>query len=609
MFRWLFFCQASLFALALSSGDRSLSAAELPSRLKWETLDSAPSLGSPFAKVGGRLVTYIESFPLTLRQVGPDSSSSFRRMLDENDMSLVSLHPNDNVWMPMLATHWAFDPDGRTVYYRLNPKAVWSDNQPVKASDYKYTLEFMRSPFIQSPWFNEYYTKTIESIQSFQEKNGPEVIAVKLTNPTLDRLYMTNLKPTPRHFYGPLDNNFVTKFNWLIPPNVGPYILSKVDKGQRLVFTRKADWWAKDMVYFKHRFNVNEVVFKVVRDIQIAFEYLKVGEVDAMTIPNPDLWKPGTGEDAFTKGYIHKLQAYNEMPRSDYALILNQVYGPFQDKRVREALAFAMNVDRVINELLRDGYQRLQGISQGYGPYTQPRIKARPFDLTKADQLLKQAGWVERNADGIRVKDGQPLTAILSYSQSTMTPRFLILQEDARKAGFDIKLQQMDSAMAFKSYRDKLHQIAFMAWSVPYRPEYRSRFHSSHAGKPQTSNFSNTASPVLDQLIEEYEFASDDRKRIEKAHAVQHFVFEDASYIPLFEVPYYRLAYWSWIQFPEVSGTKSSDGLSYFDSAIGGLFWIDGERQKAILAARKRSDRVTPRTWVDESFRLNKAGK
>jgi microcin C transport system substrate-binding protein len=604
MVRWVVFCHAVAFSFAFASGMNSLLAAEPPASLRWETNANPAPIGSPKAVTGGRIISYMDAFPLTLRQVGPDSPSAFRSLLDDNDMSLVTLHPNTDEWIPMLATHWAFDRDGRTIYYRLNPAARWSDQQPVKATDYTYTLEFMRSPHIQSPWSNDYYTTTIESIQTFQEKNGNEVISIKLTQPTLDRLLMTNIKPLPRHFYGVLDAGFVSKFNWKVPPNLGPYTLDTLDKGKRVVFKRKKDWWAKDMPYFKHRFNVDEVILKVVRDVQIAFEYLKAGELDIMPVLGPDLWKDGESAEAFTKGYVHRLQAYNDQPRSDYALILNASYGPFQDVRVRQAFAHAMNVQRVIDELLKDGYQRLQGISQGYGAYTNRSIKARPFDLVKADALFKEAGWATRNAEGIRVKDGQALSATLSYGQSNMTPRLVILQEDARKAGIDLKLQVMDAAQAFKSFRDKSHQIAFAAWSVSYRPEYRARFHSSFANKPQTSNYSNTASPVLDQLIEEYEHASDDRKRIEKAHAIQNFVFQDSSYIPLFEVPYYRLAYWSWIQFPEVPGTKSTDGLSFFDSSAGGLFWIDRDRQKSVMAARKRGERIPSRTWIDDTFRV-----
>ncbi|MDQ3235847.1 MAG: ABC transporter substrate-binding protein, partial [Pseudobdellovibrionaceae bacterium] len=475
----------------------TLRAAPPPDRLPWQTQTSIQALGSPQAKVGGRVVTVLASFPLTLRQVGPDSSSPFRRLMDENDLSLLVTHPNDDRWLPLLATHWALAADGRTVYYRLNPQACWSDGQPVKASDYVFTLEFMRSPHIQSPWARDYYTKTIDAVETFQEKDGTEVIAVRLVKPDSDRLATTNLKPMPRHFYGVLSADFIHTWNWKVPPNPGPYQITDIEKGQRIVFTRHKNWWARELPLFKNRFNVDEVVFKALADIQVAFAYLKAGDIDIMTITSPDLWHAGERDEPFLKGYLHRLQAYNETPRNDYVLIMNQAREPFQDIRVRKALAHALNVERVIRDLLQGDFQRLQGISQGYGPYTNRRIQARSHDLRKADELLNQAGWQTRNAEGIRTKAGRTLTATIIYSQSNLTPRFLLLQEDARKAGFDLKLQQMDQTLAFKRFRDKQHDVAFWAWTTPYRPEYRSRFHSEFAGKGPNSNFSNTASPEL----------------------------------------------------------------------------------------------------------------
>ena len=579
-----------------------LHALEPPAHLVWQTQALPELIGSPKAKKGGRLITSITHFPLTLRQVGPDSSDAFRRLLDENDLSLIVMHPNNQGYLPLLATHWALAGDGRTVYYRLNPIARWSDQKPVRASDYTFTLEFMRSPFIQSPWSNEFYTKTIERVDSFQEKDGTEVIAVKLAKADTDWLALTNLKPTPRHFYGTLDAQFISRFNWQLPPNVGPYTLASWEKARRLVFRRKLDWWARDMPFFKNRFNVDEILLKPIGDIQLMFAYLKAGDIDAMTLTSPDLWHASPLDDAFALGYIHRLQAYNDAPRSDYALILNRAFGLFQDGRVRQAFAFSMNIERIIKELLRGDFQRLQGISQGYAGYTNPEIKARPFDLLKADELLQEAGWGQRNKEGIRIKDGQTLTAVLTYSQSNITPRFLLLQEDARKAGFEIKLQILDQAMAFKSFREKKHDIAFMAWTTPFRPEYRSRFHSEFANKGPNSNFSNSANPQLDQMIEAYDASSKESEKMLKAHAIQRIVHDEATYVPLFEVPFYRLAYWGWIQFPEKSGTKVTDGWSFFDAAVGGLFWIDADQQKKILDARKKKTRLPPVTRLDESY-------
>jgi microcin C transport system substrate-binding protein len=283
---------------------------------------------------------------------------------------------------------------------------------------------------------------------------------------------------------------------------------------------------------------------------------------------------------------------------------LNAAVEPFRDLKVRQALQHAMNVDRVIKDLLKGDYQRLQGLSQGYGPYTHPKIRARAFDVKLADQLLDEAGWTQRDAQGIRMKNGQKLAATVTYSQSTMTSRLIVLREEARKAGFDLGLQLLDHTAAYKTFQDKRHQLAFIAWSTAYRPEYRTRFHSSNALKPMTSNYSNTASPVLDQLIEEYEHASDEGIRISKAHAIQQLIHDDATHIPLFEVPYFRLAYWAWLRFPTPPSTKTADSLSFFDAGSGGLFWIDPQLQKTVLEARKKGNRLEAITRVDETYRL-----
>ncbi len=571
-------------------------------KLHWQSLASPPSLGSPKAQRGGTLRLYLPQFPLTLRQVGPDAHQSFRKVLDDNDLSLLNLHPNTGQWFGELATEWAIESSGKAVHYRLHPKARWSDGTPVTAKDYTYILEFMRSPFLQAPWYNEYYTKTIVAIEEVKVSEGPEEIVVRLADTTPEPLYATNLRPIPRHFYGELKADFVSSFNWKIPPNTGPYQISAIDKGRSLTLRRHPHWWADELTYMQHRFNVDEVVYTYIRDPNLAFEYLKAGAIDALSINSPEQWRAAEDDPMYQKGYLHRLQLDNDMPRGDYALVLNSALPIFQDPKVREAFAYAMAVDKVIHELLQDAYLRLEGISQGYGAYTNPLIKARPFDLQKANALLDSAGWQQRDTDGIRLKASQRLSVPITYSGSHQTPRLLVLASEAKKAGIALTLQPMEPAAAFKSILDKQHSIALMAWGTPYRPEYRSRFHSSLAFKAQSSNISNTANLRLDQLIEEYEHAGNDSVRIAKAHAIQQFVHDDGSYIPLFAVPYYRLAHAPWLQFPEVPGTKSTDDLSVFDHSSGGLFWMDTSIVADVRSAQKRGLPLPIRTRVDHTF-------
>lgn len=578
----------------------------LPSDLKWETTEIQDFLGSPDAKVGGTVNDFLPSFPLTMRQVGPDSNGAFRSYLDANDMSLISLHPNTEEFIPELASHWAFDKNKRTVYYKLRKEARWSDGKPVTADDFVFALEFNRSKHIVAPWYNQYFTKEIEAVQKFVDSQNQEVVAVTLPVPKPNLLYYTNIGPQPKHFFK-LDKDFVTRYNWKVKPNTGPYYVSKIKKGKSIVFKRKKDWWARSIKWYQHRYNINKVIFKVIRDYNVAFEYLKKGKIDKMTFNFPDYWHDKSKIREFEHGYIHKLMFYNDKPRSDYVMTLNENYGLFKDPLIREAFHYAMNVDKVIDQVLRGDYERLQGISRGYGKYTNLKIKARKFDLKKAQDLFAQAGWTKRNNKGLLTKDGKVLSATVIYSQAQMAKRLVVLREEAKKAGIDLKLKQMDGSARWKSFLEKKHEIAYMSWSTRFKPQYHGQYHSSYAGKPQNNNLSNTADPELDKDIESYRSSINEDERIKLAHKIQQRVHDRAIQIPLFEVPYFREAHWAWVKYPEIPATRNSSGLGYFSTSDGGLIWIDLDEKKAIEKARKKRKKLEPKTIVNEKYRV-KAG-
>ena len=101
--------------------------------IQWLTNNADPLYASPAAKKGGTFRSAIKSFPLTFRTIGPDSNTEFRSAILGNQLSLTGLHPNTMNIIPELATHWAFGKDKKTMYFKLNPSARWSDGQPVTA--------------------------------------------------------------------------------------------------------------------------------------------------------------------------------------------------------------------------------------------------------------------------------------------------------------------------------------------------------------------------------------------------------------------------------------------------------------------------------------------
>ena len=319
-----------ILTIGLAITSSSLMALTPPKNIKWVTAKNIPLIASKNAQQGGSFYDYMPSFPLTLRDVGPDSNGSFRSNLDANKMSLVSMHPNTDEYIPSLATHWAIDKNNRTVYFKLDKAARWSDGKPVTGEDFLYTIEFMTSKHIVAPWYNEYFSKQIESVETTKLSDGSEVVAVTLPLAKPDIIYHANIAPTPKHFYGKIDKNFIKKFNWKIAPTTGPYQISEIKKGKKITFKKVKNWWAGDKEWFKNRFNINKIVLKVIRDNNVAFEYLKKGKIDYMMINFPDYWHDKTKIPEFENGYIHKLQAYNEKPRSDYLMIMNNDKELFQ---------------------------------------------------------------------------------------------------------------------------------------------------------------------------------------------------------------------------------------------------------------------------------------
>ena len=581
--------------------------ATLPEGLVWETNDADPLFASPAAKRGGTFRTYMLSFPLTLRRVGPDSNGSIAGYLRYNHMGLVGYHPQTRKPIPALATHWAFGEDGRSIYYKLNPNARWSDGVPVTADDFVFAVQFNRSEAIVAPWYNNYYTERIRDVKRYDDHTiGIQGADAK---PVAEMHYQYGFGPQPQHFHV-LNDTWVQDNNWTIEPNTGPYQIGKVDKGKTIEWHRKPDWWANDLEYFQHRFNPDKIRLRLIRDPNVAFQHFLKGELDSFDLTRPKRWHEKATGEAFDQGYIAKYWFYNDLPVPSSGMFLNTAEPLLADLDVRYGLAHAMNFDRVINTVLRGDYERLPTFQLGFGRYDNRDIRARAFDLEKAAEYFAQAGFVERGADGILAKDGQRLSLRVTYGRPDDTERLVILQEDAKKAGVELTLQLLDSTLAFKQMQEKKHQIAWMGWaSSGLSPRYWEHFHSANANKTQTNNLANYGDPVMDELIMRYRASADLDERVELAHRLEQMVHDAGVVIPSFQVPYTRQAAWRWMKLPAGLGTRTTGSLfnplalsaGIFSS--GGLFWIDAEERERTLEAKDDGVGFEPATVVNTDYR------
>jgi microcin C transport system substrate-binding protein len=563
---------------------REASPEDLPADLSWKDGMDQPVFASAEAVRGGTLRSFLLNFPPTVRLVGPDSNHSFRSaLLDDNAVSLVARHPETGRFFAALAEAWAVLPDQQTVVYRLREDATFSDGEPVRTEDFFYLFYFMRSPHIQAPWYNNWYSTEYDGITRYDDRT----FAIHLSTPKPEPLEFASVRPVAAHFYGTLQPDWVPEHQWQFEPTTGPYELlpENIQHGRSLRLTRVEDWWANDHKFYRHRFNPAAKHYAIVRDLNIAFERFKKGEFDLFGLTLPEYWYERSAEaEPFQRGLIRKAVFYNQRPRPSIGLWINEDQGYLANPLVRRGIAHAMDFNRVIEKHFRGDYARLQGTSDGFGAFTHPDLAARPYDIDRARELFAEAGFDQPGPDGIlRNADGDRLSFTVTVSQGPREEVLQILREEARKAGLELNILSLEPTSAFKQILEKQHQIAFSGWntSLPY-PRYWEGFHSASAGRPQTNNITNTDDPELDNLIERYRASTSRKEKIALAHQLEELVHEEAVFIPGYYVPFYRVAYWRWIHFPEHFDVRLSQGAGQY-----GLLWIDQEERSLILAERR----------------------
>lgn len=580
--------------------------ATLPPDLVWESNDTDPVYADPAARRGGTFHTFMTSFPLTLRLYGPDSNGGFAGYVRETNLPLLSTHPLTGNPMPMLANQWAFGSDHKTLYFRLNPKARWSDGKPVTVDDFLFTLKMLRGKEINDPWYNNYYSTQITEVTKFDERtlaitSGSE----KSRQDLLESLPFT---PVPSHAIK-LTANWVKEYNWKVLPVSGPYQIGEVKKGKSITFRRVKDWWGDGERYFQHRFNPDRIDVKVLRDQNIAWQHFLRGELDTFGLVMPNWWHDKTRTAEFEKGYIERRWFYNQTPQSPMGLYLNTADPLLKDRNVRLGIQHALHLDKMLATLLRGDYQRLHSYGSGQDDFTNTEIRARPFDPKLARDYFAKAGFTQAGPNGILQNgQGQPLSLSITYTTAEHAQRLTLLREEAKKAGLNLELNLMDASAGFKSMLEKKHQSAWMAWSGGRYPAYWEFFHKVNANKPQTNNIMNIDDDAITALVEQYDKEFDFAKKAALSRQIQQRLYDLASFVPAYQVPYTREAAWRWIKLPKVPATPKSDLLYWpLDGgnsgySYGGLLWIDQEAKAQTKAAIKAGQAFPAVTLTDTTY-------
>ncbi len=562
----------------------SVGAAEDLSKIKWVTNDTAKPFSSPKAQRGGVYQSYMSSYPLTFRLYGPNSNDMFANYNQPHcfsslvgSFSLVIRHPETLEYIPSLATHWAVMKDQKTLYFKLDPDVRYNDGHPVRADDYVFAFEMMRSEHIKDPVQNKVYREDFISVEKIDD------LTIKIVGayPSWQALDKYQITPIAKHATV-LDENWIRKYNWSSPVCVGAYKITDFKEGRYVTFERVKNWWGDEKKYLKNLYNFDRLNFKIIRDNNVAFEHFKKGELSQFTIAKASDWKNNTDFDDIKKGWIVKKKVMVKGPDGPYGLLMNLKSSVFKNKDFRKSLAYLFDFNKLNDNLMFGAYERRQSWFAGTEYDSPNSFKYPDYNPKKAAELLTKAGFKTRGSDGILINaQGERASFFITYGEETFSRHLSVIAEDFKAAGVEMKLKLVDSAKAFKDGLEKNFEMKIISMTAGLFPEPEQYFHSDHAKTMSNNNFASYSNPEMDQQIKIYKEDLDIKKRKAAMNRIEELIRDEGFYIPLWGSNFIRILYWN-----NLGHIPNYEPMYSYMFNGNYTWWFDAEADKKLKVAQ-----------------------
>jgi len=428
---------------------------------------------------------------------------------------LVKYDKNLNI-VGDLAESFDISRDGLTITFHLRRGVKWHDGAPLTARDVLYTYQVTIDPKTPTAYAEDF--KQVKSIAA------PDSYTIRVTydSPFAPALASWGVSILPAHL---LEGKDITTSPLARKPvGTGPYRFKEWVSGQKIVLEANSD-------YFEGRPYIDRFIYRIIPDSSTMYMELKAGTIDLMTL-TPVQYARQTAAKSFTS----RFNKYR-YPSSSYLYIGYNLRHPlFGDKRIRQAMTAAINKDELIQGVLFGMGQRSVGpIVPGRWAYN-PAVKDIGYDPKRAAELLADAGWKEKNNDGILVKDGKPFKFTILTNQGNqqrlMTAQ--IIQQRLRLVGIDVKIRVVEWAAFLKEFVNKGNfEVVLLAWSISQDPDMYDIWHSSK-NKPGELNFIGFNNPEVDRLLIEGRSTFEIEKRKKAYFRIQEILADEQPYTFLY---------------------------------------------------------------------------
>lgn len=470
----------------------------------------------------------------------------------------------------LLADDMRLAPDRMAITFHLHPKARFNNGDKVTAADVKYSFDTLIAK--GAPQFKSMFAEVKQCVVvdaqtvrfEFKTQNHELPLIVGAV-PVFSKKWAAGIAFDAIALQAPV--------------TTGPYVIEKYDLGRSISYKRNPDYWGTDIPSRKGMYNFERVAYRFYKDDVARLEAFKAGEFDVVVEYSAKNWVRNYNGPRFRSGEIIKRELVHSNGAGMQGFVMNLRREQFQDIRVRQALALALDFQWMNRQLFYGQYKRIYsffsnsdlaatGVPQGEELQLLESIKARggkidpavfgpapiPPDtdppgslranLLQARELLRQAGWEYRDG-ALRNAKGKVLAFEIIDDQSALSRVISIYIRNLRKLGIEVTQRTADYALIAKRMDEfdyDMTSIRFPDVSSPGN-EMFDMFGSKAADEKGSSNVWGLKDPVVDKLVEALVAADARKDLVAAARGLDRVLLNKYIVVPQWYSSTHRIAY------------------------------------------------------------------
>ncbi|XXA04458.1 extracellular solute-binding protein [Paraburkholderia sp. A3BS-1L] len=483
----------------------------------------------------------------------------------------------------LLADDIRIAPDGLSVTFHLNPRAHFSNGDPVTAADVKFSLDMLKSRQA-APSMQAYFSEIVRAVVV-----DPATVRFEFHSNNRELPLIAGGMPVFSHKWGLRADGTRIAFDQIgfeEPIGSGPYVIERYSNGRTITYKRDPAYWGKDLPVRVGTHNFERIVYKLYSDDVARLEAFKAGEYDALVEYVARNWVRRDVGKKFDSGELIKREFPQHNGTGMQGYVINLRRPMFEDVRVREALDLALDFQWLNRMLFYSQYKRIDSwfvntdlqakgvptpgelaLLEPWRKQLDPAVFGPPpvqpstnppgslrANLLKARALLAQAGWTYRDG-ALRNAQGQPFVLEVlddTSAAAQWAPIMAQYTQALARLGIQVNYRSVDFALYQKrldAFDFDITTIKFPDVQVP-GAEQLDRFGSKAADEPGSGNLIGLKSPAVDAILKSLMLAQTREQLLDATHALDRVLMHGYYVVPQWYSATHRVAYKNTLAYP-----------------------------------------------------------